>query len=79
MLHTVSAADRSFDGNDLGSIIEEFASVHGLPARLVEFRKSALGLAGELISGIGPIFVLCRDRWQSKHPIPPFMAQKTHG
>ena len=44
MLHTVSAADRSFDGNELGSIIEEFASVHGLPARWGEFRKSALGL-----------------------------------
>ena len=44
MLHIVSAADGAFDGNELGSIIEEFASVHGLPAQWVEFRKSAVGL-----------------------------------
>ena len=46
MLRTVSAADRSFDGNESGPTIEEFASAHQLPPRWVELRKACSQLAG---------------------------------
>jgi len=46
MLRTDSAADRSFDGNESVSTIEEFASAHQLPARWVELRKACSKLVG---------------------------------
>ena len=46
MLRTDSAADRSFDGNESVSTIEEFASAHQLPSRWVELRKACSKLVG---------------------------------